>query len=88
MQIICCDETRQGISKMNTPSHAKNVLTLYKAIFRLHRSLPPELKAIGDAYLRQEFKQHKDAEPAHAVVFMQEWTVGKKFLRENGECLN
>ena len=55
--------------------HAKNVLKLYKVIFRLHRGLPNELRSIGDAYLREEFKRHRNAEEAHARVFMQEWTV-------------
>jgi len=58
-------------------NHAKNVRVLYKSLFRLHRGLPEELRAIGDAYAREEFKRHREASEAHARAFMQEWTVKK-----------
>lgn len=61
-------------------SHSKNVLKLYKTLFRLHRGLPLDLRSIGDAYVREEFKRHREAEVGHSRVFMQEWTVQKHFL--------
>ncbi len=60
---------------MSSGSHAKNVLKLYKSLLRLHRGLPHEMRAIGDAYLRDEFRRHKGADAQHSRVFMQEWTV-------------
>jgi len=56
-------------------SHLQQVRRLYKLILRLHRGLPPEMKALGNDYVRAEFKRHKDAEQPFVPVFMQEWTV-------------
>ena len=55
--------------------HMFHVKRLYKIIFQLHKSLPPEMKQIGDAYVRHEFKLHKTAAPEHVGKFMSEWTV-------------
>jgi len=60
------------------PGHAANVRLLYKSIFRLHRGLPHELRAIGDAYAREEFKRHLTASEEHTRAFMQEWSVSSK----------
>ena len=34
-----------------------------------------ELRSLGDAYVRDEFKRHKDADVNFVPVFMTEWTV-------------
>ena len=60
---------------MDLKSHASNVRILYKAILRLHRGMPRELRALGDQYVRDEFKRHKAAEPEFVSAFMKEWTV-------------
>ena len=57
------------------PQHTSRVRILYKSILRLHRGLPLELKAIGDQYVKAEFKRHKDCEAQFIPVFMKEWTV-------------
>ena len=57
------------------PGHVGRVRLLYKTILRLHRGMPLELQAIGDQYVKDEFKRHKDAEPAFVSEFMNEWTV-------------
>ncbi|MFH4974328.1 hypothetical protein AB6A40_001037 [Gnathostoma spinigerum] len=49
-------------------------LVLYKRILRLHYGLPKELKEIGDAYVKEEFRLHKKAEPGQALVFLKGWT--------------
>ncbi|XP_022301870.2 succinate dehydrogenase assembly factor 3, mitochondrial-like [Crassostrea virginica] len=59
---------------MSTKEHVSRVRLLYKAILRLHRSLPLEMRAIGDQYVKDEFRRHKQVNPAEAYVFMQEWT--------------
>jgi len=56
------------------PGHVSRVRVLYKAILRLHRGLPLELKALGDQYVKEEFKRHKACEPQFTPVFMNEWT--------------
>ena len=55
--------------------HVRNVRILYKAILRLHRGLLPEIRALGDQYVKDEFRRHRNADPQFIPVFMTEWTV-------------
>ncbi|RCH91384.1 acetate non-utilizing protein 9 [Rhizopus azygosporus] len=49
-------------------------LKLYKEILRTHRCLPPAMRALGDDYVKAEFKRHKDIDnPAHIVGFVSQW---------------
>lgn len=49
-------------------------LRLYRAILRGHRTrLPPDLRHLGDAYVREEFKQHKTAKAEHLRGFFEGW---------------
>ncbi|CEF64223.1 Protein ACN9 homolog, mitochondrial [Strongyloides ratti] len=57
---------------MNNPT--KFPLILYKRILRLHYGLPSELKILGDGYVKEEFRRHKDATPEHSLLFLKEWT--------------
>lgn len=77
---------------MSSLEHVSRVRLLYKAILRLHRSLPLEMKALGDQYVKDEFRRHKQVNPAEAHVFMQEWTkyyltLGKQVTKPNKEQL-
>jgi transcription termination factor NusB len=56
-------------------SHKMTVKRLYKIIFQLHRSLPDQMRSIGDAYVRSEFKLHMNASPEYASTFLAEWGV-------------
>ncbi|KCV70934.1 hypothetical protein H696_01880 [Fonticula alba] len=49
-------------------------LTLYRQILRAHRALPMNLAAIGNAYVRDEFRRHKEADPKYVAGFMAAWT--------------
>ena len=52
----------------------KKPLVLYSRILRLHRTkLPPEMRFLGDAYVRDEFKKHKSANPQFLKQFFNEW---------------
>ena len=60
-------------------SAAAPVFALFRAILRVHRAkLPPPMRAMGDAYLKEEFRAH--LRPAAATTdaqwktFFQEWT--------------
>ncbi|NXY72400.1 SDHF3 factor, partial [Glareola pratincola] len=46
---------------------------LYRRILLLHRALPPALRALGDRYVKEEFRKHKAAGPAEAQRFLREW---------------
>ena len=67
-------------------THISRVRILYKAILRLHRGLPVELQALGNQYVKDEFKRHKDCEPEFVPTFMKEWTVSCGCVRDN-RCL-
>jgi len=57
-----------------TISHVSHVRALYKGILRLHRGLPLKLQAIGDQYVKDEFRRHKNVPNQEAEIFMTEWT--------------
>ncbi|KAF7728779.1 acetate non-utilizing protein 9 [Apophysomyces ossiformis] len=49
-------------------------LVLYRQILRVHRYLPPAMRAMGDDYVKAEFRRHKDIDnPAHIVGFVSQW---------------
>ena len=49
-------------------------LNLYRRILRLHRQkLPFQMKEIGDKYVKEEFRQHKEASPEFVKQFMEQW---------------
>ena len=58
---------------MSALSHVQKVRLLYKSCLKLHRGLPIHLKAIGDTYVRDEFKRHKKAEQQQVQLFMEAW---------------
>ncbi|XP_033732828.1 succinate dehydrogenase assembly factor 3, mitochondrial-like [Pecten maximus] len=57
-----------------TTTQGVRIRALYKAILKLHRGLPQNFKAIGDQYVKDEFKRHKNITTAEAEVFVAEWT--------------
>ncbi|NXW74362.1 SDHF3 factor, partial [Hirundo rustica] len=62
---------------------------LYRRLLRLHRSLPPALRDLGDRYVKEEFRRHKAAEPAEAQRFLREWeaTVIQQQINEDKQNL-
>ncbi|KAF6086775.1 succinate dehydrogenase complex assembly factor 3 [Phyllostomus discolor] len=54
-------------------AHASRVRALYRRILLLHRVLPPDLKALGDQYVKDEFRRHKTVGSEEARRFLQEW---------------
>lgn len=54
-------------------------LSLYRNIRRAHREhLPPDLRALGDSYVREEWKKHATAAPKFVPPFLDEWS---RYLR-------
>ncbi|KAK9396270.1 succinate dehydrogenase assembly factor 3 mitochondrial [Crotalus adamanteus] len=58
------------------------IRTLYKKILQLHRLLPLELKALGDQYVKDEFRRHKSIRLQEAQHFLQEWENYKMMLQQ------
>lgn len=59
--------------------HQQNVRVLYKTILRLHRALPQEVRELGDQYVKDEFRRHKNVGKEHVAPFMMEWAVSSWF---------
>ena len=56
-------------------------LSLYRALLRAHREkLPREMRALGDAYVREEFRKHKAASATFLPAFFREWTAYLELL--------
>jgi len=70
-----------------TLTHTSRVRALYKALLRLHRGMPLELQAVGDQYVKDEFKRHKNVNEKEAQIFMSEWTVSVKLCKIHIKCL-
>ncbi|VDN23802.1 unnamed protein product [Dibothriocephalus latus] len=56
-------------------THPERVRFLYKLILRLHRSLPTEMRMVGDKYVKEEFNKHKNADKQFVGPFMIEWSA-------------
>ncbi|KAJ5595059.1 Succinate dehydrogenase assembly factor 3 [Penicillium hispanicum] len=51
-------------------------LQLYRRILRVHRKLDPEMRVLGDSYVKKEFRAHRNAEnPLHIIGFLTEWQL-------------
>lgn len=70
---------RPSIRLLARPAPPKlNVLPpipLYRRLLRIHRNkLPPEERVMGDLYLKDEFRRHKDIDnPIHIIGFLTQW---------------
>ncbi|KAG7695192.1 hypothetical protein KL930_003927 [Ogataea haglerorum] len=61
-------------------------LTLYRAILRSHRKLPPDARHLGDNYVRAEFRAHANVEdPLQIVGFLTAWQDYLQAVTKNTE---
>ncbi|KAK0090735.1 hypothetical protein PV325_006294 [Microctonus aethiopoides] len=58
---------------MSSLLHVQRVRILYKTILKLHRGLPVEMQSLGNNYVRDEFRRHKNCNSSQADIFMNEW---------------
>ncbi|XP_036421831.1 succinate dehydrogenase assembly factor 3, mitochondrial isoform X2 [Colossoma macropomum] len=66
---------------MASSGHISRVRSLYKRILMLHRFMPIDLRALGDQYVKDEFRRHKSASPEEVKHFMKEWEDYKDTLQ-------
>ncbi|KAJ8273843.1 hypothetical protein GJAV_G00106100 [Gymnothorax javanicus] len=66
---------------MANPTHVSKVRALYKRILQLHRFLPLDLRALGDQYVKDEFRRNKSAKPSEVKSFMAEWENYRETLQ-------
>jgi Complex1_LYR-like len=61
-------------------SGKQRAISLYRNLLKAHKNhLPPEMRHLGDTYVKSEFKLHKKAKPEHLTAFFREW---EKYLHE------
>lgn len=58
---------------------------LFRSLMRLHRAkLPPPMRAVGDRYVRDEFRRHRDATPSMTpeqwTEFTKQWQAYARML--------
>ncbi|GAB4813878.1 hypothetical protein N2152v2_000924 [Parachlorella kessleri] len=71
-------------------ARAAPVISLFRSILRLHRDkLPPPMRAMGDAYVKDEFSKHLRGKTTERQwqVFMQEWQRYHAMLSGNADIL-
>ncbi|KAG7265347.1 hypothetical protein CRUP_027072 [Coryphaenoides rupestris] len=61
--------------------HVSKVCSLYKRILLLHRFLPIDLRALGDQYVKDEFRRHKTVPLREGAAFVAEWENYKDTLQ-------
>ncbi|RVE66908.1 hypothetical protein OJAV_G00112020 [Oryzias javanicus] len=66
---------------MSGVANVSRVRALYKRILVLHRFLPLHLRALGDQYVKEEFRRHKGVTEVEAGRFMVEWENYKDTLQ-------
>jgi hypothetical protein len=61
----------------------RKALSLYRAILKEHRNrLPSQMRMLGDDYVRNEFKLHKNAKPDQVNMFFTAWNNYLETLRK------
>jgi hypothetical protein len=57
-----------------TLRHARQAMSLYRSLLRLHRHLPPDIRYVGDKYVRDEWRLHRGvSDPGLLVAFFTAW---------------
>ena len=60
-------------------------LQLYRRILRVHRKLEPEMRVLGDSYVKNEFRAHRGVEnPLHIVCLFLSELVWLYRVKEKG----
>lgn len=63
-------------------------LSLYRSILRTHsKSLPIEMRALGDAYVKAEFRLHKNVTNENQLLnFFKEWQQYHRHIQETARA--
>ncbi|KEP48183.1 complex 1 LYR-like protein [Rhizoctonia solani 123E] len=58
-------------------------IPLLRRLLRVHRSLPTEMRILGDDYVKAEFKRHQKTDnPVHIIGFLSQWKMYLDQLEE------
>ncbi|KAH7928099.1 ACN9-domain-containing protein [Leucogyrophana mollusca] len=51
-------------------------IPLYRSLLRAHRRLPVEMRSLGDSYVKDEFRRHREvSNPVHVMGFLSQWKM-------------
>ncbi|KAK8869663.1 acetate non-utilizing protein 9, mitochondrial [Kwoniella newhampshirensis] len=51
-------------------------IPLYRRLLRAHRHLPPEMRFMGDSYIKSEFRLTRSTDnPLHIIGFLSQWKL-------------
>ncbi|KAF8476468.1 ACN9-domain-containing protein [Gautieria morchelliformis] len=51
-------------------------IPLFRRVLRAHRNLSPDMRTLGDDYVKSEYRRHRDTtNPLHIIGFLTEWRV-------------
>ncbi|KAF8960029.1 hypothetical protein BDZ97DRAFT_1835088 [Flammula alnicola] len=51
-------------------------LPLYRRLLRSHRNLPTDMRALGDDYVKSEFRRHREVtNPVYIMGFLSQWKM-------------
>ena len=54
----------------------RQLLSLYKQVWRVQRTLPTDMQSLANTFIRHEFREHYDrADEAQLSEFLQAWRV-------------
>ncbi len=56
-----------------TAASWRDAVVLYRRILQLHRLLPPQMRSLGNGYVRSEFKLHRGSNANHLLPFLSSW---------------
>jgi len=80
--------TKQTRMRAAADAQRHFALSLYKAILNAHRLvLDPIMRDMGDTYVRDEFKRHKDAQPQYLQTFFQQWLTYLSELKRMSDTI-
>ncbi len=71
--------------------YPREALSIFRQILRIHReNLPPPMRALGDNYVRDEMRRHKDAQTSKAQwqTFVKEWKMYRDMLTGKADLQN
>ncbi|KAG2017545.1 acetate non-utilizing protein 9 [Coprinopsis cinerea AmutBmut pab1-1] len=72
--------SRRPINPRDATATLLPPIPLYRRILRVHRNLPPEMRSLGDVYVKSEFRRHqKVTNSGHLLGFLSQW---KRYLDE------
>ncbi|EDR03989.1 uncharacterized protein LACBIDRAFT_185737 [Laccaria bicolor S238N-H82] len=64
-------------------------IPLFRRVLRAHRHLPLSMRSLGDAYVKSEYRRHRETtNPVHIIGFLSQWKMYLDGLPQGEEAKN